>query len=204
MRGEISWSAGDLRDPAGPANPIPANLWRAPAGSLPAAGNYLYLQPEAGAFVTPMTPLLLTAQESNFAVGTYTPMGTEAFLGLRAETLKGERWAGEFQAMLGLAKFQTGYYPRILQWATRNRAFGGMTWSGNGRGCNGSSGWYAIDKVTYVGDALTAIHLRFEFHCENQQAALYGELNWEAPPVVVAAAQEKLRMRGARQTTDVR
>ena len=39
-------------------------------------------------------------------------------------------------------------------------------------------GWFVVDAVTYVGDTLTAIDLRFEQHCEGHAPALRGEIHW--------------------------
>jgi hypothetical protein len=83
--------------------------------------------------------------------------------------------------MIGLKKFQVGFYDHVARVPFHNRAFGGMIWSANGVGCNTSIGWYAVDKAVYVGDTLTALHVRFEQHCDNYAPAVRGELHWEAP-----------------------
>lgn len=55
-----------------------------------------------------------------------------------------------------------------------------MSWGGEGRGCNGSTGWLIIDSVTYDGQTLTGVDLQFEQHCEYFAAALHGEIHWDA------------------------
>jgi hypothetical protein len=54
----------------------------------------------------------------------------------------------------------------------------GMSWSGEGRVCDTLTGWFVVDSVTYVGETLTAIDLRFEQHCEGTAPALYGKIHW--------------------------
>lgn len=188
LRGEIHWSASDVRMPQGPA-PIPATLWRAPAGALPAGGNYLYVHSEPGAAMGNGKVGLMTAQDTTFFVYTSTPISVEAYFGFIAESPVMRKWSGSLQAMVGLKKFQVGYYNRVLRYPFHNRAFGGLDWSADYSGCNDSIGWFAIDKATYVGDTLTALHARFEHYCEAQVLASHGEINWEASPAEMMAAR---------------
>jgi hypothetical protein len=55
---------------------------------------------------------------------------------------------------------------------------GGLSWSGQGRGCNTLSGWFIIDNVTYSGVTLSSIDLRFEQRCEVTGPALHGKIHW--------------------------
>lgn len=181
MRGEIHWSAYDTQQPAGPA-PIPSGLWRA-AATLPASGNYLYVQSDAGDPIGDGRTWLMTGQDTKFMAETATWVGTEAYFRFAAESTDRNvgYWNGDFQAMVGVKKFQVGVYDRVLRFPFHNTAFGGLNLAANGKGCNTLGGWFAVDKAVYSGDTLVALHARFEQHCEFQTAALRGELNWEAP-----------------------
>ncbi|MBC3881960.1 DUF4214 domain-containing protein [Undibacterium sp. LX40W] len=187
LRGEIHWSASDLRKPAGPTSPIPSNLWRAPKESLPSGGNYLYISSEPDDLVGNRQSgitALMTSTDTTFLTST-TPIRTDdAFFQIWAQSSNGQvgSWNGAFQAMVGVKQFQVGFYDRTMRYPFQNFAFGGLTWTANGSACNVSIGWFAIDKVTYVENKLTSIHARFEQHCEYRTAALRGELNWEASP----------------------
>lgn len=182
MRGEIRWSAYDTQQPAGPA-PIPADLWRAPVATLPASGNYLYVQSDAGDPIGGGKAWLMTAQDTKFMASSTPWIGIEAYFSLSAESTNKSvgYWSGDFQAMVGVKKFQVGLYDRVMRFPFQNTAFGGLNWDANGVGCNRSGGWFAVDKAVYSGDTLVALHARFEQHCEFQVSALRGELNWEAP-----------------------
>lgn len=187
MRGEIHWAANDLRQPAGPTAPVPSNLWHAPAGILPTSGNYLYVTSDLGDPIgAGMTDIawLMTSQDTKFTTSTSAMRGNEAYFRFGAESSnkKVGDWTGEFQAMVGIKQFQVGFYDRTLRYPFQNWAFGGLSWRANGVGCNTSTGWFAIDKVTYVENRITSIHARFEQHCEFAWPALRGELNWEASP----------------------
>lgn len=190
MRGEVHWSASDLRTPQGPA-PIPATLWRAPAGALPAAGNYLYVLSDPRAAIGDGKVGLMTAQDTTFFGRTSTPISVEAYFGLVAESPTMGSWDVELQAMVGLKQFQVGFYNWARRYPFHNSAFGGLDWRARGSGCNTSIGWFAIDKATYVGDTLTALHARFEHYCDFDVVASHGEFNWEAGPAALLAARMK-------------
>ena len=89
-----------------------------------------------------------------------------------------EQWFGDFQTMNTLTQFQPGYYAGLQRYPFHNPAMGGLSWSGQGRGCNTLQGWFIVDNVTYVGGTLTALDLRFEQHCEGVTAALHGAIHW--------------------------
>jgi hypothetical protein len=73
---------------------------------------------------------------------------------------------------------EAGYYGDLQRYPFHNPVKGGLNWSGEGRGCNTLTGWFVVDSVTYNGDALTAIDLRFEQHCDGGTSALHGEIHW--------------------------
>lgn len=171
-----------MQQPAGPAA-IPAGLWAAPAGSLPTSGSYLYVQSDQGAAVGSGRTALMTDKDTQFFASLTAPYNTDAYFGLSAQSSKTEvgYWNGEFQTMIGLKKFQTGFYGHVAGIPFQNRAFGGLIWSANGVACNTSIGWFAVDKVVYVGEKLTVLHARFEQQCDGYPPLLHGELHWEGP-----------------------
>jgi hypothetical protein len=89
-----------------------------------------------------------------------------------------EEWSGEFQGMNTLSRLEVGYYGEIQRPPYVNPVTAGMRWSGEGRGCNTVTGWFVVDSITYVGETLTAVDLRFEQHCEGRAPALYGKIHW--------------------------
>ena len=88
------------------------------------------------------------------------------------------QWFGDFKAMDNLAQLQPGYYGNLLRYPFHNPARGGLSWSGQGRGCNTLTGWFVVDSVAYSSGVLSAIDLRFEQHCEGGTAALHGQIRW--------------------------
>ena len=172
LRGQIHWLASDASQPPGPVSPPPANLWRAPSGTVPATGNYVYLQSESGDYI------------GQGATQTYTQANAVLSLGLPAanrlhvNVAGNDGWDADFAAMSNLASLQPGYYGNLQRYPFQNPARGGMSWSGNGRGCNTLTAWFVIDSISYVGGSLASIDLRFEQHCEGGSPALHGQIHW--------------------------
>ena len=169
LNGEIHWDVNDTTSPPGPIVPVPAGLWEPALGVTPAKGNYVYLESEPGDFVGIGGTYLYTQTDSRFTV--YDPDA-----GLLIYIAGEEDWGGNFEAMDSRSRLEVGYYGDLH---SNNPAQGELDWSGEGRGCNQQAGWFAVDSVTYDGDTLTAIDLRFEQHCEDAAPALYGEIHWD-------------------------
>ena len=173
LHGEIHWDANDTTSPPGPVDPPPAGLWEPASGITPATGNYVYLESQPGDFI---------GQGGSY---TYTPADSLTMVsapgGRLSVSINGnENWNGDFQAMNFLGQLEVGYYGDLQRYPFHNPVAGGLSWSGEGRGCNTLTGWFVVDSVTYDGTTLTAIDLRFEQHCEGGTAALNGEIHWDA------------------------
>ncbi len=88
-------------------------------------------------------------------------------------------WDGDFVEPVRLPVLMRGTYTGLQRYPFNDAAQGGLDWSGEGRGSNDLTGWFAIDKVSYDSDGrLSAITLRFEQHSENAGPALHGEIAW--------------------------
>jgi len=169
LRGQINWVADEVATPGGPTTP-PADLWAPAAGTTPATGPYVYLKSDVGDYI---------GQGRSYLYTSFTPSSSNGLFSVRVSSL--ENWTGDFKAMSQLTQLQPGYYGDLQRYPFHNTAKGGLSWTGEGRGCNTLSGWFVVDSVTYVSGTLTAIKLRFEQHCEGGAPALRGEINWAAP-----------------------
>ncbi|MGI9200293.1 MAG: hypothetical protein ACR2QL_04490 [Woeseiaceae bacterium] len=173
MRGDIHWDANDTTVPPGPVLPPPANLWAPADGVTPASGNYLYLESDSDDYVGSGQDYLYTEDTALISV---SPAGNRLSVLVHGY----ERWTGDLQAMISLEHLEVGYYGSLQRYPFYNKAKGGFDWGGQGRGCNELNAWFVIDSVTYDGDTLTAIELRFEQRCvEGPGGALHGELRWD-------------------------
>lgn len=169
LRGTIHWRADDTTAPPGPVNPVPTSLWRPAPGSTPNSGNYVYLKSDAGDYIGAGQTYTYTG-----AVITITAKG-----GHLSVTINGAQWwYGDFQTMSTLSQLQPGYYADLRRHPFHNPVKGGLSWYGEGRGCNTLIGWFAVDGVTYADGKLTKLDLRFEQRCEGSSSALRGAIHW--------------------------
>ncbi len=99
---------------------------------------------------------------------------------LTVEVEGDEGWNGTFQLPDGQTQLQPGTHSALGRYPFHDPAQGGLSWSGEGRGCNSLVGSFTIDSLTYASASLTAIDLRFEQHCEGGTAALRGTIHWRA------------------------
>jgi hypothetical protein len=167
LRGTIHWRADDTSGAPGPVTPIPANLWRPTLGATPSSGDFVYLESGAGDYI---------GGGQTYLYGENDGIVVSLTGGRLSVSVGG--WSGDFQAMNSVTRPQVGYYPGLQRFPFHNPSKGGLSWSGNGRGCNELTGWFAIDSITYVGDVVTAVDLRFEQHCEGGTPALHGQIHW--------------------------
>jgi hypothetical protein len=167
LRGTVTWGVNDTSKPPGPVVPVPANLWKAPADGLPTSGNYAYLQSDPNDYIG--------QGQTRLYAGLQAP--TLTFNGSSLNAAVGG-YDGTFVAMQGTSPLKVGYYPDLSRFPFHNPYKGGLSWSGNGRGCNTLTGWFAIDEINIVGGQLQHILLRFEQNCEGGGAALRGQIRW--------------------------
>lgn len=171
LRGQIHWSAADTLAPPGPQNPPPATLWQPAPGSVPTVGNFLYLASDPNDFVGAGRTTLHTPANSQFDL--WTRAGE-----LELRVNDADLWIGTFEGLDGVTELQPGYYAGVKRSVVKNPTKGGMDFDAQSRGCNQLTGWFAIDKITYVKGEITALELRFEQRCEGAQDALRGAYRW--------------------------
>ena len=171
LHGTIHWRGDDSSAPPGPVDPAPSGLWTPAPGATPTSGNYIYLESSPGDYI------------GQGVTHTYTPAAATVSLNASGShlglSIQGSQlWFAEFQGMSPLTQLRRGYYADLRRYPFHNPAKGGLSWYGEGRGCNTLTGWFVVDSVSYAGGTLTAISLRFEQHCDGQSAALHGEVHW--------------------------
>ncbi len=172
LHGEIYWNAKDTTTPPGPTT-VPSGLWQPAAGNTPATGNYIYLESQAGDYVGQGRNYLYTQAT---AVVSASAAGNRLSIGVNGDEL----WSGDFQGMNSVSRLDVGYYGNLQRAPLSNPTRGGLNWTGEGRGCNAITGWFAVDAVTYSGSTLISLDLRFEQHCEGGAPALHGKIHWSS------------------------
>ena len=169
LRGQLHWTAVDGSAPPGPQSPPPAGLWKPDASFVAPSGSYVYLVSDSGDYIGAGRTQLLTAADTTISVTTDLTAAVQVGV---------SGWSGDFIGMIGPSQLQPGYYGDLQRYPFHNPAKGGMSWSGNGRGCNTLKGWFLVDKVSYELGQMTAIDLRFEQHCEGAAVAQRGVIHW--------------------------
>jgi hypothetical protein len=171
LHGQIHWTPYDTTSPPGPVNPPPEGLWEPVSGTTPTTGNYVYLQSDSGDYVGAGQTYTYTPSDSLITLSTNGGLFTLNISGTKY-------WMGDFKAMNILTQLEPGYYGNLERYPFNNPTRGGLSWGGDGRGCNTLTGWFVVDNVTYSGSTITAIDLRFEQHCEGATPALHGQIHW--------------------------
>jgi uncharacterized repeat protein (TIGR01451 family) len=171
LHGQLHWAAADATPPSGPENPPPPALWRAPAGSTPPSGNYIYLASDAGEPLVGGQTLLLT--QANAIVGIVSGVPGQLTLDVKADANVYARFRGsDAQTQL-----RPGYYGPLQTPPDMNPAIGAMDWTEGSIGCP-MSGWFVVDDVGYAGTDIVSIDARFEQHCDGALPALRGQIHW--------------------------
>jgi hypothetical protein len=141
---------------------------------LPPAGQtYVYLASDPGDYIGAGGTYLYTPADVALTV---TATGGHLSVDINGSAW----WYGDFAEGSALGVLAPGLYDQLTRYPLNDPARGGLSWSGEGRGCNTLTGWFAIDSVAYSGNALSSIDLRFEQHCEGGTPALHGQLHWTA------------------------
>lgn len=174
LHGQIHWNKADamVGQPSEPAS-IPASLWRAGAGTVPATGNYVYLESTSGDVIGEGRTYSYNPGNATIKLN---PAGGYLNVSIAGEQL----WIGDFKTLSGMSHLGVGYYGGLGRYPFNNPVLGGLSWATEGRGCSMLNGWFVIDKATYSGTMLTELDLRFEQRCGSGASALHGQLHWIA------------------------
>lgn len=173
LRGAVHWDAVDYSGlPI--ATPSAAGSWHAPAGAVPAAGNYLYLSSGAGDFIGGGRTKVGTSLDSVFAVQATGPtLSIDVKTAFPTQAL--------FIAPAGQSALQVGVYDGLTGLNQLSPPpLGTLYWVQSGRACEATRGWLAVDSISYNAGALTAIDLRFDQACDSAPGTLKGQLHWRA------------------------
>src|SRR6185436_5873209 len=173
-RGKIHWRSDDPSIPPGPVNPPPAGLWEAPASSLPASGNYFYIEGDPGEYITGGLTQLYTPPIANFDSATFEH---EFIVGAGSATLA--NLSINIDRMYSIPRLQPGYYPEVQRVFLHNPSVAGLEVIANSRFCELVSGWFVIHSITYTGDKVTAIDVTFQQFCNgNTTTSARGRVRW--------------------------
>ncbi|MES9834064.1 MAG: hypothetical protein ABW139_17645 [Candidatus Thiodiazotropha sp. DIVDIV] len=79
----------------------------------------------------------------------------------------------------GNAEIQPGIYENATRFPFQDVDVPGLSFSGNGRGCNTLTGWFEVYDVSYdESGGVESLNVDFEQHCEGGSSALHGSINF--------------------------
>lgn len=163
LRGDIHW----VGDPATlPIGATPPGSWQPSWGITPNAVNFVYLDSDAKDYVGAGWKYGYTQATAILSV---TASGQVLSVAIDGD----EKWNGSFQVMGTSGQLRTGDTGK-MEGSPSNVS----QWYGEGRACGTASGWFSVDKATYVNGALTEVDLRFEQLCVGSTRALHGAIHW--------------------------
>lgn len=148
-------------------------LWRPAQGIAPATGSFAYFESQPGDPLGFGESQLYTKADSVFAVAS---SGHWLTVGVFAQ----EQWFGSFAGRQADGRVVPGFYGGMRKFPGADPSRGGLAWIHSGLHCDALTGWVMVDSVSYDGDILAAIDLRFEQHCNDIAPALRGRIRWSA------------------------
>lgn len=173
LRGQIHWTKADVNNNLAPGpQAIAATLWQPAPNIVPSSGSYVYLESRPGDWVGAGQNYLYTRSNA-------TLMKSEATGRVSLHFGADKEWFVDFQGMKGMEQLGVGFYGELMRYGSHNPVVGGLQFSGDYRGCGRSSGWVAVDKITYSGTIITALDMRFAQYCDGSASPQYGKVHWD-------------------------
>jgi hypothetical protein len=184
LHGKIHWTFDiSPRPKPGPTAP-PAGLWQA-SPALPSTMNYAYLESDLGDFPANFygnpTANLFTAQNAVFQLDSSSD---RLIFRIRGDW----DWDAEMAPPPGQQRLQTGYYGDVGGLFGDTQGY--LKWNGPGGAGGARQGgtyqsWLMVDSITYEGDAVVALDLRFEQHGGGMRPGLRGQVHWRRADTTV-------------------
>jgi hypothetical protein len=176
LRGFLRYERGDPTTPPPPGDPAEFP-WSPPAGAVPASGDYLYFESSAGDYIGQGRTDLYTAPSASF-------VGAEASGMVRLQVARDGTswWTVSVTGPDAQDRLLPGRYAGLGRYPFHNPVEGGLSMSGEGRGCNRLAGDVAVDDVVYSATEIMSFTIRFIQRCEETGPPLFGAMRWTRPP----------------------
>jgi hypothetical protein len=177
LRGYFRWNRTDPTQPPPPGDPT-LFPWSPPAGAVPTTGSYLYFESSTGDYIGQGRTRLFTTPGVAFSP---TWNGPLVQLSLDDPATPGEDWSLSLDGRINQPLLAVGLYEDVQRYPFDNKAKGGLSFYGEGRGCNTLLGTFAVDAISYDPAGLASFSARFVQRCEETGPPLYAAVHWERP-----------------------
>jgi len=159
-----------------PVFPPPPYLWSPDNASLPPSGNYFYLESNYTESMAALYNFTLTRFNSVLSVSS-----SKGRISLEAHA--NGHWKGKFLGS-NVTRLAKGYYGELTG-PPFNSTMAGLEVKCKGlqMELHQAQGWFVIDSITYSGQALETLSLRFEYAGVNHELGsirLRGAIEWKA------------------------
>jgi hypothetical protein len=144
--------------------------WQPPTGAIPASGTIVYVESSPGDYIGGGRTYTYTKANSVITVGT---TANRANLSIRGD----EDWDATFAEPSSNQQVTTGYWENLGRYPFN---VPGLSFTGEGRGCNTLLGRFIVDQISFTGSTLSTLTLRFEQKCEVSGQPLRGFLRYDA------------------------
>ena len=101
-----------------------------------------------------------------------------------------ETWSGDFQLPGNASELLAGTFTGLARYPFQAAGAGGLSWTGQGRGCNTASSTLTINAVDYRSGVLRSLDMSFEQRCEGGAAALRGQIRISAEAMALLSVPQ--------------
>jgi Bacterial Ig-like domain (group 2) len=139
-------------------------------------GNFLSFVSDTGDYIGQGWTLLHEAPTSTFTPTIDAPRNHLAVGIIGSDGLRTLNWSLDLAAPQG-QQLVPGTYLNATLWPFQAPTVPGLSFSGDGRGCNTLSGQFTVTDAVYAADgSVQRFSATFEQHCEGAGAALRGQI----------------------------
>ena len=146
--------------------------------AAPAFGqqSILYFKSEPGDWVGQGQELTLTSDDTVFVARRIYRNGVSFWIRNPSNW-----WSASFGPPAGMELVE-GSYENATRWPFQEPTVPGLSFSGNGRGCNRLTGRFEVLEAVYdlVTDEVISFAVDFEQHCEGWMPPLYGSIRFNS------------------------
>lgn len=163
--GRVALVNTDVAPPPPPTDPFG---WLPPADVLAGDTSILYVESPTGDYIGQGRTYRYTKADS---VMTLSNQANRFQLSIDGD----ERWTLSIAEPSTYPAMTAGYWENVGRYPF---SVPGLSFSGEGRGCNTLLGRFIVDSVTYAADLIDTITVRFEQRCEQTGPPLRGYFRW--------------------------
>jgi hypothetical protein len=155
-------------------------LLMAPLSAISEAGQYLlYFKSDTGDYIGQGQEVSLTDADVTFSA-TSNYKGGVSLQMTNFDSTPAVWWYADFSAPSN-APLAVGTYEQATRYPFNLDNEPGLSFSGDGRGCNTLTGRFEVREITYgTGGAISSFAVDFEQHCSGVGPALYGSIRFNS------------------------